>query len=743
MALSPSGKAYLAGDGGVFTMANANAATLNWTSVSQTLSTLQFYTLDVHPTNPNFMIGGTQDNGTELYDGSVSSSGSKPQWQWELCGDGEAVAIDPVNPLNIYANCSGSQFWVSRDGGRSWTSYTHQWGIILGSAVFAALSIDPNQPNTLYSGFSQLMRSTDAGVTWTAITSVVVPGAVGVISVAPHDSKTVYAAWTTGFDGNGIRVTHDANDPSPTWTVQTQGLPLRGATQIAVDPQDPGTAYITFGSFYQSNIQQDIPGHVFVAHNSLASITDITANLPNIPVNDIVVDPDQPGTLYLATDIGVFISVDGGNLWSPMITGLPRSAVTALKLQRSSRILFAATHGRSVWELQLPAAQVLFPTITPQSLSFAAQPVGSTSAAQSLAIINQTSGAVTVSQISVTGDFAETDNCTRTLAVGGNCAVSVTFLPTAAGNRAGMLTLTSSAGQQAVALAGTGLASAAPFVTPASLNFSSAPIGTTTAAQVLTLLNPGTAAVSISSVQVSKGFSETNNCGTQLAAKSSCQIQTVFAPTTLGNITGQLTVSTAGLTLAANLFGTGIPAATPDFSISANPSSTTVNGGHPTNVNITITPVNGFSAPATLACSSPSLPASTSLSCTFTPNPIAVNGVTSVALSISVAQTGSSQVAWGLAVTIAPFGLVFLAAGKRKRLATLSVLILCAAVVAVNVSCRGLQFSQVSPIPSVATSNPAGPASSGNAGVPNTVTISVAVTSGSLQHSVPLNITVQ
>lgn len=84
--------------------------------------------------------------------------------------------------------------------------------------------------------------------------------------------------------------------------------------------------------------------------------TDISGSLPNIPVDDLVVDADLPNTLYAATDIGVLQTSDGGRTWNTLSSGLRRVVVNGLNLHRSSRTLRAATGGRSMWELAVPLA---------------------------------------------------------------------------------------------------------------------------------------------------------------------------------------------------------------------------------------------------------------------------------------------------------------------------------------------------------------------------------------------------
>src|SRR5712691_9204024 len=118
--------------------------------------------------------------------------------------------------------------------------------------------------------------------------------------------------------------------------------PERG-TARAVDPLDPATVYVTFSGFPTAGLL----GHVYKTTSRGASWADISGNLPNIPVNGIVVDPDLPQALYIATDAGVMVTTNGGGNWSSLGNGLPRVVVSSLVLHRASRVLRAATHGRS------------------------------------------------------------------------------------------------------------------------------------------------------------------------------------------------------------------------------------------------------------------------------------------------------------------------------------------------------------------------------------------------------------
>jgi hypothetical protein len=213
--------------------------------------------------------------------------------------------------------------------------------------------MDPSNSQTLYFGTNAVWQTTNAASSWTAISpslTVCPPNlfcTLDTIAVAPSNSNTVYAGAN---DGEMHVTSNAAAGAGAVWTDITNGLPPRSMTQIAVDPANDRTAYAVFSGFSGF---VDTKGHVFRTKNQGNAWTDISANLPNTPVNGIVVDPDEPDALYIGTDIGVFGSFDGGTTWSTLGSGLPITAVTGLTLHRATRTLRAGTYGRSAWDLNL------------------------------------------------------------------------------------------------------------------------------------------------------------------------------------------------------------------------------------------------------------------------------------------------------------------------------------------------------------------------------------------------------
>jgi hypothetical protein len=257
-------------------------------------------------------------------------------------------------------------------------------------------------------------------------------------------------------------------------------------------------------------------------------------------------------------------------------------------------------------------------SVSPTSLAFASQAVGSTSAAQTLTLTNTGTAALSISSVALTGanpgDFAQTNGCGAIVAAGAKCTISVTFKPTASGTRAAAVHLTDNASgsPQAVSLTGTGTAPVAN-VSPASLAFASQAVGSTSAAQIVTLTNTGTAALSISSLALTGAnpgdFAQTNGCGASVAAGARCSITVTFRPTASGTRTAavHLTDNATGSPQAVSLTGTGVP---PVVSLSptslifgnepvdttSSPFAVTVKNTGNAALNITSTAISGANA---------------------------------------------------------------------------------------------------------------------------------------------------
>jgi len=232
----------------------------------------------------------------------------------------------------------------------------------------------------------------------------------------------------------------------------------------------------------------------------------------------------------------------------------------------------------NVWHLTLPPlGPAPAVSLSPPSLTFSSQLVGTTSAAQVVTLTNSGNATLSITQIVASGDFAQTNTCGSSLGAGANCTISVTFIPTAAGTRTGAVKITDNAAgsPQSLGLAGTG-SNAPPVLSlsTSSLSFGSQAVGNASAAQVVTLSNSG-GALSISSIAVTGtnagDFSQSNTCGSSVAGGANCTISVTFKPTAAGSRSAAVSITdnATGSPQTVSLSGTGT-ATPPGVSLSTS-----------------------------------------------------------------------------------------------------------------------------------------------------------------------------
>ena len=337
---------YVGNDGGIYKSTDAGSS---WSSLNTNLSLTQFYGgASLHPTDPNDAIGGTQDNGTVGFTGT-------PDWSSLFGGDGGFTAIDFLNPTTRYTETQWTQssgFSGPRrsDGGNAGPFSLKVSGIITSERglFIPPLVMSPSDPQTLYFGTVRLYQTTNRADLWQAISpDLTSGGSISSIAEAPSDPSVIYVGTSSG----DVQVTTNGGT---VWTAINAGLPNRFVTDIAVDPTDSQTAYLTVSGFGS--------GHVFVTADAGMTWQDVSANLPNVPVNAILLEPGTPSTIYLGSDLGAFVSTDGGGSWSPFNDGLPLVAVFDLAVNDNTDLLLAATHGRGMFSRTLDIVLSMFVT---------------------------------------------------------------------------------------------------------------------------------------------------------------------------------------------------------------------------------------------------------------------------------------------------------------------------------------------------------------------------------------------
>jgi Abnormal spindle-like microcephaly-assoc'd, ASPM-SPD-2-Hydin/Beta-propeller repeat len=287
--------------------------------------------------------------------------------------------------------------------------------------------------------------------------------------------------------------------------------------------------------------------------------------------------------------------------------------------------------------------------VSNSALSFGSITVGSSSTAQTVTLTNSGSATLSITSITVAGDFEENSTCGNSLSVGANCSISITFAPTAVGTRTGSLTIADNASDssQTVALTGTGMAPVvtAPTVTLSltSLTFSSQTDGTTSATQTVTMTNSGTANLTIASIVASGDFAQANNCGTSLSAGSGCMISVTFTPTAAGTRAGTLTITdnAGGSPQTVALSGGGQA-----VSVSTNSTALSIpSAGGTATAMIQLSSIDGFTGTVNLTCAVTYQGqgiANSPPTCSLNPSQEQVTGNSPVSSTLTVSSTTAS-----------------------------------------------------------------------------------------------------
>jgi FG-GAP-like repeat/Abnormal spindle-like microcephaly-assoc'd, ASPM-SPD-2-Hydin len=189
---------------------------------------------------------------------------------------------------------------------------------------------------------------------------------------------------------------------------------------------------------------------------------------------------------------------------------------------------------------------VSFSPTTP--LSFPAQLVGTTSTSQTVTLTNTATTTLTISSITQTSkQFNMTTTCGSSVAPGGNCSFTVSFQPQSKGGQSGIISIRDSASTRPQVIELTGVGTVVT-VSPSTLNFGSQKVGTKSKPQAVIVTNRGSTALNFTSIQISDNFefTQTNNCGSQIAAGASCKVAVTFAPFQKGTESGHLTITDDG-----------------------------------------------------------------------------------------------------------------------------------------------------------------------------------------------------
>ncbi len=355
----------LGNDGGVYVSYDfgENYWHLNNVSVGQ------FYTVNVDYQKPYFVYGGLQDNG--VFRGSSQSvPGEGKKWERVFGGDGMYVAAHPDNPDLIYTGFQFGNYFRLDLKRRKRKRITPRHDIGEPPLRYnwrTPLIMSAHNPDILYIGAQKVYRSLDRGDSWQSISpdlslnysSKNVP--FSTISTL-QESKLRFGLLYAGTDDGKVFTSPDGG---VTWQDISRGLPAnRWVSSIFPSSLKEGTVYVSLNGYRYD----EVDAFVFKSEDYGKTWTSIKANLPNEAVNVVIEDPKVPGLLYLGTDEGAYVRMPEAQDWIVLTGDFPNVPTYDLIVHPRDLELVLATHGRSMYALDVKPIQAIAQKKNPSGL---------------------------------------------------------------------------------------------------------------------------------------------------------------------------------------------------------------------------------------------------------------------------------------------------------------------------------------------------------------------------------------
>lgn len=336
----------IATDGGLYRSTDDGQT---WEKI-ENIPTTQFYRVAFNPHRPEDYYGGAQDNGT--------NRGNKAQindWQHVFGGDGFQAVFHPTNPNIFYYEYQNGNILGTIDGGKNFEDATQGFGENDRRHWDMQYIISPHDPKVMYAGTNHLYRSESHPANWSPVSDDLTDGIaqgtrnheISTLDESPVVENLLYVGTTDANVWRGNPLTFE-------WENITAGLPERYVSSVKASPSNPNRVFVTQTGYKQN----DFSGHVHRSDNQGKTWVDISGDLPNFAVNDIVVMPgNQDSVLFVATDGGVYATLNGGKHWERLGTGMPIVPVYDLVINAAQNTLAAGTFARSIMTFPLDSLE--------------------------------------------------------------------------------------------------------------------------------------------------------------------------------------------------------------------------------------------------------------------------------------------------------------------------------------------------------------------------------------------------
>jgi photosystem II stability/assembly factor-like uncharacterized protein len=354
---SQSGFAYLGTDGGMY---RSNATGDGWDDI-ENIPTTQFYRVAYNPHNPDFYYGGAQDNGTT--GGNMETIN---EWERIFGGDGFQAIFHPFTPDIFYVETQNGNISMTQDGGQSYDpadegidfSDRRNWDM--------PYIMDPTNVANFYAGTYRVYKSTAGVVPFYEPISDILTDTVGpapdagryhtitTINKSAINDQILYVGTTDGNVWNTL-------DDGGSWNEITNDLPNRYVTDVKASPTFENGVYVSHSGYKDG---EDIP-HLHYSTDNGNTWTNLSANLPQLAINDIYILPNhQDSIIFVGTDGGVYATLDSGENWERMGSNMPFIPIYDLEYNPVKNEIFAGTFARSIMSYSIDSLLFVEPQDT-------------------------------------------------------------------------------------------------------------------------------------------------------------------------------------------------------------------------------------------------------------------------------------------------------------------------------------------------------------------------------------------
>jgi len=358
MWIDPDNSSYIiaAHDGGISISYDMGK---NWRNLIQELPLAQFYNVEYDMSDPFRVYGSIQDHHSFYTRVDLSGGRDKiipTEWKYTLGAEGSTHVVDPRDNNTIYASLFYGKLaratvkgypedkeWILHETFPDEPEFRGQW--------VAPTLLSRHNPDIVYHGVQYVLKSLDKGGTWKKISpdltfndagkeGDITYQTISALEESPFNPDLLYAGTDDG------RLWRTKNGGESWEEIRKEPMPVKWVSRIVASEYEFGTVFVT----QTGRRDDDAAAYVWKSVDFGNSWEDISSNIPVGPVNVIREDPKNSNILYLGTDLGVYVSMNGGDRWE-VLGDLPCTYVHDLAIHPRDNMIIVATHGRGMYVL--------------------------------------------------------------------------------------------------------------------------------------------------------------------------------------------------------------------------------------------------------------------------------------------------------------------------------------------------------------------------------------------------------